>query len=222
MFIRKSGIRGLVAGGLCCALLLFHAASADAQEKAGPAPGPAPGAAVPPPVIGVVDVDQILQESAAAKSVRSQADKYQQTFQQEISKEEATLRATQQELEAEQQHRTLTQEAFAEKARAFEASAADFQRKGMARRRAFDKSVSAAMGQVQKAMLEASQQVAQAHGVTVLLPRNQVLLFDDKMNITKEIVAVMDKKLTHVDFPPPKVEAEMAPGAQGGNTKKKP
>ncbi len=213
MFIRKSGIQALVAGGLCGALLLFHATAVAAAEKV--------AAPVPPPVIGIVDVDQILQESAAAKSVRSQADRYQQTFQQEISKEEAGLRTTQQELEAEQQHKTVAPQAFAERARAFEASAAEFQRKGMARRRAFDKSVSAAMAQVQKAMLEASQAVAQAHGVTVLLPRNQVLLFDDKMNITREIIVAMDKKLTHVDFPPPNVEAEMGAAQHGGNTKKK-
>lgn len=194
----------LLPGMLVAALLVSPSAFAQSAESGGTA------AAIPSPVIAIVDVDQILQESVAAKGVRSQADKYQQTFQSEISKEENTLRTTQQDID--NQRKTLSQDAFAEKARAFDASVADFQRKGLARRRAFDKSFNTAMGQVQQAMLEATQQVASTHGATVVLPRSQVMLFDDKMNITKEIIVAMDKKLPHVDFPAPKVEPETAPG----------
>jgi Skp family chaperone for outer membrane proteins len=208
--------RLLVCGGLVVAALGWSQAPAFAQTAgAGTQNGTA--AAIPAPVIAIVDVDQILQESIAAKGVRTQADKYQQTFQSEMSKEESTLRTTQQDID--QQRKTLSQDAFAEKARAFDASVAEFQRKGLARRRAFDKSFNTAMGQIQQAMLEATQQVAAVHGATMVLPRSQVVLFDDKMNITKEIIVAMDKKLPHVDFPAPKVEAETAPPASGGTKK---
>lgn len=214
MFV-SSMSRLFVCGGLAVALAGVSASPAFAQAADGSAAAPAPAATISAPVIAIIDVDQILQESMAAKGVRSQADKYQQTFQNEMSKEEATLRSTQQDLD--QQRKTMSQDAFAEKARAFDASVADFQRKGLARRKAFDKSFNTAMGQVQQAMLEATQQVASHHGATVVLPRSQVVLFDDKMNITKEIIAAMDKKLSHVDFPAPKVEAE---GVSTGSGKK--
>ncbi len=134
-----------------------------------------------------------------------------------MTKEETSLRNTQQDID--QQRKTLSQEAFADKARAFDANVAEFQRKGLARRKAFDKSFNTAMGQVQQAMLEATQQIAAGHGATVVLPRSQVVLFDDKMNITREIIAAMDKKLSHVDFPAPKIEAENAASGAGGAKK---
>ena len=178
--------------------------------------------AMPSPTIGIVDVDKIIQDSAAAKDVRTQADKFRQSLQQESTTEENALRATQQQIE--QQRKTLSQDVLAEKARAFDSSVAEFQRKELARRRAFEKSFNTAMGQVQQAMLEAAQKVAAAHGANVVLPRAQVMLFDEKMNMTKEIIAAMDKALPHVEFPPPKVEtdgAAPAPAPAAAEPKKK-
>ena len=63
---------------------------------------------------------------------------------------------------------------------------------------------------------------AEARGFTMVLPRTQVILFDDKMNITKDVVVAMDKKVPHVEFPAPKLEMEAAPAAgQSGAAKKK-
>ncbi|MTJ84091.1 MAG: OmpH family outer membrane protein [Telmatospirillum sp.] len=211
--------RLLACSGLVVVALALGAHPALAQDDASAAASaPASSAGIPAPVIAIVDVDQIFQDSAAAKGVRSQAEKYQQTFQNEMAKEENSLRVTQQEID--QSRKTLSQEAFAEKARAFDASVAEFQKQGMARRRALDKSLNTAMGQVQQAMLSATQQVAAGHGANMVLPRSQVVLFDDKMNITKEIISVMDKKLPHVDFPTPRIELDNAPAAASGSGKK--
>ena len=188
---------------------------APAQESAQQA---APGAALPTPVIAVVDVDQIMQESSAAKGVRGQRDRYQQSFQTEISQEESALRATKQDLD--QQHDKMDQAAFAEKARAFDQSVAEFERKVVARRRALDKSFAQAMSQVEQSMIEVTAQVGGAHGANVVLPRSQVILFSDKMNITKEIITALNQKLPAVDFPAPKVEAEAAAMSSNGSKKK--
>jgi Skp family chaperone for outer membrane proteins len=202
---------GFVVAALACG-------SAFAQDAA-PAAGAV--AAMPTPVIAIVDVDQIFQDSVAAKGVRAQAEKFQQTFQTEMSSKENALRITQQDID--QQRKTLSQEAFAEKARAFDQSVQEFQKEGMARRRALDKSLNTAMGQVQQAMLAATQQVASSHGANMVLPRSQVVLFDDKMNLTKEIIAAMDKKLPHVELPTPKIEldADSSGGASAPTASKK-
>jgi Skp family chaperone for outer membrane proteins len=173
--------------------------------------------AAPAPIIGVVDVDEIQQESAAAKAVRAQAAKYRQDFQSQGSAEEAALRAAQQAIE--QERKTLPPQDLAEKARAFDASVAEYQKRELARRRAFEKSFNIAMTKVQQAMFEATRQVAMTHGANVILPRGQVLLFDDKMNMTKEIIALMDKALPTADFPPPVLEGEAAQPAQPAKKK---
>ena len=165
-------------------------------------------ASVPAPVIGVVDIDEIQRESLASKALLVQLNKYRQEFQQESVAEDKALRATQQEIE--QQRKSLSPEALTEKARAFDLSVAEFQRKDQARRRALEKSFNQAMAKVQQAMYEATRKVATEHGANIILPRGQVLLFDDKMNMTKEIVALMDKGLPTVDFPPPQIEPDPA------------
>ena len=177
---------------------------------------------VPAPIIGIVDIDEIQRESLASKALLVQLNKYRQEFQQETAAEDSALRATQQEIE--QQRKTMTPQALTEKARAFDLSVAEFQRKGQARRQALEKSFNLAMGKVQQAMYEATRKVATEHGANIILPRGQVLLFDDKMNMTKEIVALMDKALPTVDFPAPQLEpdaGQQPPPAQATPPKKK-
>jgi Skp family chaperone for outer membrane proteins len=166
------------------------------------------GTPLPTPVIAIIDVDQVQLEALASKAVRTQADKYRQDFQQQGQAEEATLRSQQQAIEQQRRANSLSAEALAEKARAFDAAYTDFQRLQLARRRAFEKSYNTAMGKVQQAMVDATAKAAQAHNANVILPRGQVVLFDDKMNLTKEIIGLMDKALPTVDFPAPQIEAE--------------
>ena len=199
-----------VRAGFLLAVLVF--------ASLGGAPVLAQQATIVNPVIGVVDVDEIQQEALAAKAVRSQAAKYRQDFQQQGSSEESTLRTEQQAIEA--QRKTLAQDALAEKARAFDAQVADYQRRELARRRAFEKSFNLAMANVQKVMNEAIGTVAMSHGVNVVLPKSLVLAFDDKLNMTKEVIAIMDKKLPSADFPAPQIENE--PAANAAQTKTPP
>jgi len=177
---------------------------------------------VPTPVIGVVDIDEIQRDTLASKALLVQLNKYRQEFQQESVAEDKALRATKQEIE--QQSKTLQPEVLAEKARAFDLSVAEFQRKDQARRQALEKSFNQAMGKIQQAMFEATRKVATEHGANIILPRGQVLLFDDKMNMTKEIIALMDKALPTVDFPTPQIvpdQAQQQPPAQQTPPKKK-
>lgn len=176
------------------------------------------GAPLPTPVIGIIDIDEVQLEALAAKAVRTQADKYRQDFQQQDTTEEAALRAAQQAIE--QQHRAMspealadkkTQDAFSEKVHAYEANVADYQRKKLARVRAFEKSFNQAMGKVHQAMIEATGKAAGEHGATIILPSGQVVLFDPKMNLTKEVIAMMDKTLPTVDFPAPQIEGAAPP-----------
>jgi len=166
------------------------------------------GTPLPTPVIAIIDVDQVQLEALAAKAVRTQADKYRQDFQQQGVAEEAALRQQQQAIELQRKNNALSPDALAEKARAFDSSVADYQRMVQSRRRAFEKSYNTAMAKVQQAMVDATAKAAQAHNANVILPRGQVVLFDDKMNLTKEIVALMDKALPTVDFPTPQIDAE--------------
>ncbi|HVI53022.1 MAG TPA: OmpH family outer membrane protein [Candidatus Sulfotelmatobacter sp.] len=190
------------------------AAAPSAAPASAPAPGAAKGVALTTPVIAVLDVDMVMGQSSAAKSVAAQREKWQQTYQSELSAQESTLRETRQKLDSERA--SMKPEEFQEKARAFEQSAGEFERKVIIRRRALDKSSAIAMGQVERAMIETSAQVAGSHNVNMVLPRSQVILFADSMNISKEVIDALNKKLAKVDMPAPVLESET-----GDKTEKK-
>ncbi|MEA4839194.1 MAG: OmpH family outer membrane protein [Rhodospirillaceae bacterium] len=170
------------------------------------------GAATPPaPSIAVVDVDGVLQQSTAAKSARTQIERYQQSYRDEVEKKESGLRAKQMELQKQSQ--TLSQEQMIERARAFDADVAAFRREAEMKGRALDKSYGAAMEKINKALIETVGEVAQAHGANVVLPRTQVMLYDEKMNVTKEVIEGLNKRLADVTVPAPQVEAAPAAAA---------
>ena len=167
-----------------------------------------------PPVaasIGVADVELIMTESQAGKAVHSEAGRWEDRFRRQSSAEEAALQAAKQELD--HQPAAKSPQALAEKSRAFEQGFTDFQNKTAARRLALEKSTAAAVAKVRQGMAEATQKVAAARGVTLVLPVSEIVYADDKLNLTKEILAAMNASLSRVVFPPPDVDAELAPPA---------
>ena len=193
-------LRLLASGGVLAALLLaFPPAARAAEGKSGVAP-----------VIAILDINRVMQESLAAKSVRAQAQKYEKSFVEQDNKAKAELRAAQQNLEKER--KTLSQASFAAKARAFDTNVREAQRKSFLRRQAFDRSVNTAMAKVQEGMIKATDEVATTHGITVVLVKQTVVLFDPKLDITKDVLADMDKTAPHVDFPVPQISREQAGG----------
>ncbi len=198
------------------AALLLGALAAGPAAAQNTAPSAAPPGAFAPlptnPVIAVVDIDRIMRESMAARGVHDEGDKYQKQLGELNSKAEAQLRQVQQTLE--QQRKTLSQDAFADKYREFEQQYNDLQRLELKRRQAFDRSFSAAMSKVQQAMVDATHDIALQRRANVVLVRQLVLFFDDRMDITGQIIDVMNQRLPSVEFPPPKIEPdEQAAGA---------
>lgn len=177
-----------------------------APASAAQAPASVAKGALMAPIIAVLDVDMVMGQSLAAKSVNAQREKWQKTYQGELSSQESSLNETRQKLASERA--SMKPEEFQDKARAFEQSASEFERKVMIRRRALDKASAIAMGQVERAMLETTAQVAGTHNVNVVLPRTQVILFADAMNISKEVIDALNKKLPKVDMPAPVLEGE--------------
>lgn len=193
----------LAAGGALAFLVGFAPMPSQAQNAtAGAKPSTLPAN----PYFAVVDIDRIMRECAAAKSVHAQAEKYAKTMEDERNKEAQSLRSTQQSLE--QQRAGMSQDAFSQKAQAFDHHAVEVQNMWAKRGQALDRSFNTAMSKVNQVMIEATREVAQTRGANVVLVKQMVLFFDDRMDITNEIISVMNRKLPTTEFPAPKVEAE--------------
>jgi outer membrane protein len=154
---------------------------------------------LPTAVAAVINYQRILDEAAAARSIRDQIEVRRKAYQEEIGKEEQRLHEADKEFA--KQRSLLTAEAFAEKRREFERQVADVQRLVQERRRELDSASAAALKQVQDALIEVVTSIAEERGFNLVLPSSQVLFFARKIDLTDEVLAKLDERLPDVRVP---------------------
>lgn len=156
--------------------------------------------AYPNASIGVIDIQRILAEATAAKGARAERESYLKSYQEQARKEEQALHEAQAQLarEADQQS-----EAFKTKRQEFERKVGAFQARFATLRQNLDRAMAQALAQVQDVVIRKADEVAGERGINLVLYKNQVLLFDPRMNMTDEVLRRVDADLTKVTFPNP-------------------
>ena len=198
------------------AVLFFAAvlAAPFAAKAAGAAPAPTQ-TKLAPPVTAVIDIQRILRESTAAQSVRKQLDARRGKLRDEFAKLENDLRAAEQELQ--RQRSVLSAEAFEEKRQAYARRVDEAQRKADISRRELDSAFQEALKQIQTAMLEVAQDVAQRMNLDLVLPRSQVIFVSQDMDITEPVLKGLNAKLASVKLTEGTLPSdELKPGAAEG------
>lgn len=172
------------------------------QQPRSNVPAIPPAGALPAPSIGVVDIQAVLREGSAARSVREQIDKQRTSYGAEISKKENDLRAAEQDLA--KQRNVLSAEAFADKRRQLEQQVADFQRQVSARRRQLDEAIVENMKPIEAAMEEVLTQIAQERSLNMIVHKNAVILSHNALDLTGEVLQKVDRKVPRatVKMPP--------------------
>jgi|TARA_Y100000294_G_scaffold1400_1_gene1752 Skp family chaperone for outer membrane proteins len=146
--------------------------------------------------IAVIDVQKILIDALAVKNIRQQITKYGTSFEEEIEKDRKEIRTANQELA--RQRTILSPEAFAEKRRKFEQRVVEVQRLVQQRRRELDKSRNEAMMVVNKSYTEIVWKIANELNLAVILRKSQTAYAIPTLDITKEVLTRLDKKLPTV------------------------
>jgi len=185
--------------GACLAFLALLAAlgSASAQvQKPGAAQQPAP------PVVAVVDVQLILREASSAKSVRDAVEARRTAFERELDKVTQELRRAEEELRRQQGQ--LAAEAVGQRKRELERRYGELRRRTEERRTELTEAYNVAMRQVRQEMARALAEVMKDRGVDISMSRAAVLVFDDKLDITREVIERLNLRL-------PKVEVQFEP-----------
>ena len=159
-------------------------------------------AELPASVVAVVDVQFILQEAAASKSIQKQLEAQRETYQNEISKQEDRLRAVEQELN--HQRANLSPDDFGQKRREFEQQVADVQRTVQARKRVLDQAFNESMAKVRDTVLQIVTEVAGEQKATLVLAKQQVVLAEKSLDLTAAVLERVNKKLPSVPVTVPK------------------
>jgi len=158
--------------------------------------------------IAVVDVQEIFKQSKAASKLRDQLEAQKDALQKEFSKEEGGLRD--QERELADKRGVLAADAFEQKRRDFQDKVAAFQKKAQERGRDLDQKFANGNNQVRKIMLEAVADVSEKNGYSAVLSRADLLIFDKSLDITDQVLKIVDQKLPEVKADSGKAESPAA------------
>jgi len=163
--------------------------------------------------IAVVDVQKILRESAASRTIRPQLDKLKTEYQAEFKKKEDSLRAANQDLV--RQRAILSPEAYEAQRKAFRERATAAQREVQTARRRFDAALAAAMRKVHGSLLVITKKYAEERGIKLILPKSGVLMMSPNFDITEEILARLNKQLPSLKIELPPLPATAPNGGNG-------
>jgi outer membrane protein len=157
---------------------------------------PAAAQQLPAPIIMIVDIQGVQQGSKAFKNIQAQMQTHRQSFQKEISDQEAQLRNAEQELQ--RQRTILSPEAFGQKQREFQERVNNVQRNAQSRRRQLEEGFNEAMQQVQRQLLQVVGKLAEERGATIVLPKTLVVLVDKRFEASDEALKRLDAAITQV------------------------
>ena len=150
----------------------------------------------PAPAIGIVDVDMILRDSTAAKSMRDQMEKHEATFRTEITQQENALRQADQELA--QKKAILAPEAFNAQVQDFQKRVAALGELVQKRKKQLDDAFNGAQKQLRDALGDVIQAQMKEQGLNMVVPRAVVFEMSKELDITQETLKRLNQKLPQV------------------------
>lgn len=146
--------------------------------------------------IAVVNIQKIMSESSAAKSIRTQLETKQKAYQAEISKKEEAMQKEEQALS--QERATLSKEAFEKKVNDFRTKATAMQKDVQTKKATLDGAFEKALNDIQKVVNDIIVEMAKEKGFNVAIPSSQLLYADPSMDITSDVSTKLNAKLPNV------------------------
>lgn len=146
--------------------------------------------------IAVVDLQFLVANSKAGKSITSQLDTQRNAYQGTIKSKEAALRKEENDLKAQQGK--LSKEEFMKKYKAYIEKAQAAELEVRKRRGAFEKAYVGALEKIREHIVKIVADIAGKQQIALVLNRQEVVLVDSKMDITQEVLKALDAKVTTI------------------------
>jgi len=188
------------------------AATAAAQmQLPPPVELPALPKAPPPPaaVIGVIGVPEVMRASASAQMVERTISGRRQKLAEDAQKEQSTWREMQQSLVNDRPK--LNAEQVRVRERELQERITNAQREFRERGRIIQDAAQYALAQIERTLVQVIRQVAEAHGMNLVLHRAQVALNTQEFDITEQVADQLNKVTPTVIIPPEGQEPPMQP-----------
>src|SRR5579863_5015324 len=149
---------------LAVALMLTSVAAWAAGEASTP----------PAPIIVMVDMQQLVYSSKAAKGVQQQMDKERESFSKEVAAQEDQLQRARADLE--RQRNVMAPDLLETKSRVFQQKLEDLDRTVQARQRVWQEETKTAMDKVQESALQVVAEIAAQRHANLVIQKAAVVL----------------------------------------------
>ena len=186
------------------AVLLSAVASipARAQQAASPAQPP------PAPVVLVVDLQQVVHDTKAAKDAQGIINQQYSVYAKEVAQQEDDLQKGRAELE--RQRTALSPDAYNTRARELQQRYDELSKIVQARRQGLQQSYSEAMTKVENAALEVIADIVKERRANLVMAKQALVFEAEGMDVTAETITRLDQKLPAVQVNLPKADGETA------------
>ena len=159
---------------------------------------------LPGTVIAVVDFSKVIRDSLAGKSIRSQTDQQQTSYQTEIQDFQNELEKARQELTRQQT--ILSPDAFNKKRQAYEERARNLQTTVQRRKQELDQRFGQSMRFVEEEVAKILRELAEERKINLILnaTRGSIVVFvEGALLITDDVISRLNERMQTAPLPPP-------------------
>lgn len=163
----------------------------------------------PAAVMGVIGVPEVMRASKAAQMVDKVISERRDKLNEDAQKEQSAWRDLQQQLA--NQRSTMAPEQIRNRERELQERITNAQKTFRDRNRIVQEAAQVGVGQIERTLVAVIRQVADSHGMNLVLHRQQVALNIADFDITDQVADQLNKVLPSVVIPPDGVSAAAAP-----------
>ncbi len=180
---------------IALALLMLAAPGDLGAQGAKSTPAAGPGK---PPVLAVVDIKRVLSSAGASKKAKKAIDARRAIYERELKQHKQGLKTQREQLRKQQ--KVLSPAAFEQQKKKLETRFQTVIKQTEERRRVLNQAFNTAMGYLRRELGLAVAEVMKERGIEMSLPRSAVLVFDDRFDISDEVLKRLDKRLPTIDL----------------------
>jgi outer membrane protein len=188
--------RTLRSSAILASLMLFAAMLVTPAVAQQPAPAPAA------PVVLIVDLQQVLRDTKAAKDVQAVVNQQYGVYAKEVAQQEDELQKGRSELE--RQRTVLSPDIYNTRARELQQRYDELSQVVQNRRQGLQQSYNEAMTKIEAAALEVVTDLVKERKANLVMAKQALVFEDESMDVTAETIARLDKKLPAVTVNLPK------------------
>lgn len=149
--------------------------------------------------IAILDIQFLLEHSLAVQSINNQLMNIDKIVREEIIKSETECKEIEQYISSKKS--ILSNTDLQQQIDKLNKAVQDLKISKQKKRGALEKAHKQALAEVNNAVFNIIEELSKQKAFVVAIPSNQVLFALNELNITKEVLEILNKKLTTIDVP---------------------